>query len=93
MKDKHIEDYISELAVYFPQISEKELTRMVTQMSAQLTYFTKSWYKGFYVGSKDTLVNDGNRYKFEVKRIFGRNHLLTQRERIKNRNKTKDGRE
>lgn len=93
MKVKYIEDYIGELAIYFPQIEEKELTRMVKQMSSLLTLYLKDWYRGFSVSSiKNSLVNDGHRYKFEVKRIFGRGHLMVQKLRIKKRNKMKNGR-
>ena len=91
MKEKYIEDYIEELSFYFPQIEEKELTRMVKQMSSLLTFYLKNWYRGFSVVSKtNTLVDDGHRYKFEVKRIFGRGHLMVQKLRVKNRNKKKN---
>lgn len=92
MDIKYIEDYIDELSIYFPEIGKAELTRMTKQMSGLLTPYLRSWYRGFLVQSKDTLVDDGKRYKFEVKRIFGRNHLAIQKKRFKNRNKAKNGR-
>lgn len=92
MKTKYIEDYVDELAEYFPQIGKEELRRMLRQMSTVLTYYLKDWYRGFYVGSKSTLLEDNKRYKFEVKRVFGKGHLSKLKKTIKTRNKARNGR-
>lgn len=92
MKEKYIEDYVDEMSGYFPEIEKQELERMMKSMATILTYYLKDWYRGFYVGSKATLVEDNKRYKFEVKRVFGKGHLSKLKKVIKTRNKARNGR-
>lgn len=91
MIEKQVEDYIDELSDYFPQIEKKELLRIVRSMGKLLTGYLRVGDRGFHTSSADSLVGDGKKYRFEVSRIFGKKHLYKVKNRIKYRNRLKDG--
>lgn len=75
IKEKYADDYIIELAGYFPEIEEKELGRMVKSLTGQLSSYMRVWYRGFTIRSKKSLLEDGKLNRFVVARIFGTLHL------------------
>ena len=91
MREKYPEDYIDELAIYFPQIEKKELLRMMTSSSSLLTKYAKNWYRGFTLSTVDTLAGK-KLARFTVARIYGKKHLNGMKKRAKIMSKKfKDG--
>ena len=91
MEEKYIDDYLDELHGYFPQIRKKDLKRMVSSMTRQLSSYCRHWYRGFSVGSTNALSGETKRNKFIVARIWGKRHLNYMREATKKRNDLKHG--
>ena len=79
MKTKCVDDYIDELAEFFPQISKEELRRMTKDMTKRLTIFMKKGAIGFTSTSTKTLLDDGRRYKFQVDRLYNHKNLINVR--------------
>jgi len=91
MAERYAEDYIEELAGYFPEIEEKELKRMVRSLTGQLSSYMRVWYRGFTIRSKKSLLNDGKLNRFVVARIFGTLHLKNMRAAGKKQKAIKNG--
>ena len=93
MKVKYIDDYIGELAGFFPQIEEEELERMVKGMSKDIGKFLKSGHKGLRISTNDSLgVEDESRKRptFYIARIFGKKHLNSMKKAARTRNKKRE---
>lgn len=93
MKTKYLEDYVDELAGFFPQIEKEELRRMIKGMSNDVTRFLKRGKKGIRISSNNSLGNaDGStkRPVFYIERIFGKKHLNTVKKGARERNKKRD---
>lgn len=91
MKEKYAEDYIEELALYFPEIDEKSLRKMVSSLTGQLSSYMRLWYRGFTIRSKKSLLEDGKLNRFIVARIFGTLHLKNMKIAGKKAKEKKDG--
>lgn len=75
MKEKYADQYVKELELYFPEIENKELHRMVKSLTGQLSSYMRVWYRGFTIRSKKSLLEDGKLNRFVVARIFSPLHL------------------
>lgn len=82
MKVKTSEDYIEELKVLFPQIEEDELRRIVKFLTSNLSYYLRTFYRGFSFGSPA---------KFIVAKIFSDKHLNSMRKACRTRKVKADG--
>lgn len=93
MKTKYLEDYVEELAGFFPQIEEEELRRMITGMSDNIVKFLRRGQKGIRVSSNDSLGREEGSTKrpvFYIERIFGKKHLNSVKKGVRIRNKKRD---
>lgn len=91
MKEKYADQYIEELEMYFPEIENKELLRMVNSLTGQLSSYMRVWYRGFTLRSKKSLLNDGKLNRFVVARVFGMRHLKNMQKASKKVKEIKDG--
>lgn len=93
MKTKYLDDYIVELAGFFPQIEEEELRRMVASMTSDITKFLRTGHRGIRISSSDSLGKEEGSAKrpvFYIERIFGRKHLNSMKKGARTRNKKRD---
>lgn len=93
MAIKNVDDYLEEMKCFFPQIEEKDLERMLTEMSADVTRYFKSGHRGLRIISSDCLgLEEGSRKRpmFVIERIFGKKHLNSMRKAARTRNKKRD---
>lgn len=84
MRKKYADEYVSRLCEEFPQIDNKEMHRIVEDMTKDLSIYLKTGIRGFNVLSRNnTMAQDGKVAIFQIGRVFGRKHLLGLRNRMK----------
>lgn len=91
MTEKYADEYVDELAEFFPEIEKKELRKMVRNLTGQLSSYMRVWYRGFTIRSKKSLLEDGKLNRFVVARVFGTLHLKNMKTAGKKAKEIKNG--
>ena len=91
MRERYAEDYVDELAGFYPEIEKKELRRMIKSLTGNLSSYMRVWYRGFSLRSTKSLLGDGKLNRFVIARIFGFKHLNCMRKAGKKVKERKNG--
>ena len=78
-KIKTEKDYIEELIKIYPAIDEKEMGRVVNDVTSIVTKYLKGGFRGVAFGTKSVIL-DGKRTKFKMTKTRSvRSHLRDKR--------------
>lgn len=91
-KIKYLEEYVEELCEIFPQIDEKEMLRIITDMSTLVTRYIGNRIVGLRITSTTNLLNKNKRQRFIITRVINKgckSMLIGARKSYKKRQKEK----